>query len=241
MITCIAVDDEPLALNVIREFCPRVGFVNLVGTCSNASEALDLIKEFHPDLMLLDIHMPSISGLELVKSLTHPPMVIFTTAHPQYALTGFDLDAIDYLVKPIPFDRFLKAMNKAHDWQKNHNADIVETAPEKTNGVLSESILIKVDYATVQVKIDDILYIEGVKDYIKIVTPHKRYLTKSTMKNISEKLPASRFFRVHKSFIVSLERIDKVENNRISIGEARISIGDQYKKMFNQFLEQNRL
>jgi two-component system, LytTR family, response regulator len=241
MINCLAVDDEPLALSIIREFSSRIAYLNLAGTCSNAADAIELITRQKIDLILLDIHMPSISGLDLIKSLSNPPMVIFTTAHPQYALTGFDLDAIDYLVKPIPFDRFLKAMNKAYDRINLRESRISKSVSAEPKANVSDSIMIKADYATFKLKFNEILYVEGVKDYIRIVTTTRKYLTKSTLKNIEEKLPHEQFIRVHKSFIVSLANIDKIENNRIAIRDTHIAIGDQYKKIFNMVLEKKRL
>lgn len=236
MINCIAIDDEPLALNVIKSFCADVSYINLIDVCTNAIDAVQLISNNKTDLIFLDIHMPHISGLQFVKTLANPPLVIFTTAYSEYAIEGFELNAIDYLLKPIPFERFLKAVNKAHE--------LIILKNSKQNqpvAGLSDYLMIKVDYSTLKVDLSEIRYIEGVKDYVKIVLKDKSLLTKSTMKNIEEKLPPDIFMRIHKSYIVSIPNIEKIENNRIVFGETRIPIGEHYKEVLNQLIDRFRL
>jgi DNA-binding LytR/AlgR family response regulator len=186
--------------------------------------------------------MPNLSGLEFIKTLYNPPMIIFTTAYSEHALMGFELNAVDYLVKPIPFDRFFKAVSKAYEL---YNLRKKHTVAEKGNSEMQQShqeyILIKVEYSTVKVNLADINYIEGLKDYVKIITKDKNYLTKSTMKNMEEKLPSDFFVRVHKSYIVSLDKIKKIENNRIIIGEKYVPVGDQFKEAFNNIIDKKRL
>ncbi len=228
---CIAIDDEPLALNVIKEFCEKTGFINLLGIYTNPFDAL----EHQIDILFLDIQMPNISGIDFYKSLSNPPMVIFTTAYSEHALSGFEVSAIDYLVKPFPFERFIKAINKAYELKILRK----EIFPHP-NGH-SDFIMAKVEYNTVRIDLKDILYIEGLKDYIKLYCGGKPILTKSTLKNIEEKLPEERFCRVHKSYIVALEKIERIENNRIIIGESWIPVGDLYRTQFYNRLKERML
>lgn len=235
---CIAVDDEPLALNVMKEFCAKVDYLNLVACCTNAVDAAKELNKQQIDLMFLDIHMPNISGLEFIKTLQNPPLTIFTTAYSEHALEGFEVNAIDYLVKPIPFDRFFKAVNKAHEIYQLKNSKSIE---ETDNISADDYILIKVEYQTLRVNLLDILYVEGVKDYVKIVTTQKSFLTKSTMKNIEERLPSSIFVRIHKSYIISLKHMMQIENNRIVYDKNRIPIGEQYKEKFLDLISNKRI
>ncbi len=239
---CIAIDDEPLAINVIKDFCNKIDYINLLATFNSAVEAVKLLNQSTVDLIFLDIQMPHISGLEFIKSLPNPPLVIFTTAFSEHALQGFELNAIDYLVKPIPFDRFFKAINKAYELynlrKKSQETIII---PENIVEQPADYIMIKVEYSTVKVEFKDILYIEGLKDYVKIYAGPRPMLTKSTMKNIEEKLPSNKFIRIHKSFIVSISNIQVIENNRVVMGEKRLPIGEQYKEAFYNLLNKNRL
>ncbi|HPT21243.1 MAG TPA: LytTR family DNA-binding domain-containing protein [Bacteroidales bacterium] len=234
---CIAIDDEPLALDVISEFCSKISYLNLKGTYTNPFDAVQLLNSGKVDLLFLDIQMPQITGLEFLKSLYNPPMVIFTTAFIEYASQGFDYDAVDYLVKPFAFDRFTKSVNKAYQLMKlkdtgeNQN----ETRQEVTLGFL----MVKVEYSTIRVNLNDILYIEGLKDYVKIYSGSKPLITKTTMKNIVEKLPADRFIRVHKSYIVSVDKINMIENSRIVIGNQRIPIGESFRVAFFNIINRN--
>ncbi len=239
---CLAIDDEPLALNVIKEFCGKVSFVNLLATCSNAVDAIKILNEQKVDLLLIDINMPHISGLEFIKTLVNPPLIIFTTAYSEHALEGFELDAVDYLVKPIPFERFLKALNKAQELyglrtQRNQGNQAQHVPEEHT----PKHMMVKVEYSMVKIDFKDIKYIEGVKDYLKIVLSGKSVLTKSTMKNIEDKLPSKQFIRVHKSYIVSLQNIEKIERNRIIYGDKYVPIGDMYKDDFYRVLDEYKL
>jgi DNA-binding LytR/AlgR family response regulator len=237
VINCIAIDDDPSALKTIREFCLKIQSVNIVGTFTNPYEAIHTLNNNQVDLIFLDIVMPQISGLEFLKTLYNPPMVIFTTAFKEYAVEGFEYDAVDYLVKPFAFDRFLKAVNKAFQLLKLKNPvnSSFEEAPRISNGFL----MVKVEYTTIRVDLNDILYIEGLKDYVKIHTEGKLILTKTTMKNIIEKLPSDSFIRVHKSYIISLEKIDMIENSRIVIGNQRIPIGESFRSSFFEVVNRN--
>jgi len=232
---CIAIDDEPLGLNIIKEFCTKTGFLNLVACYTNPFDALKTLREQQIDILFLDIQMPNISGIDFFKSLSNPPMVIFTTAYSEHAHHGFEVNAVDYLVKPFPFERFIKAINKAYDL-KTLKKDSLHQPSGHT-----DFLMIRVDYNTVRVDLKDILYIEGLKDYIKLFCAGKRFLTKSTLKNIEEKLPEDGFSRVHKSYIVALDKIERIENNRIIIGENYIPIGDQFKSIFYNKLKEKML
>lgn len=238
---CIAIDDEPLALNIIEDFTGKIDFVNLTARCTSAIEAVNILQNNDIDLIFLDIQMPHITGLEFVKTLENPPMIIFTTAYSDYALNGFELNAIDYLIKPVSFERFFKAVYKAYDLynlKKKNLENYVATAP---NTMQAGYLLVKVEYSTVKIDVENILYIEGVKDYVKIRIHEKSYITKSTMKNIEEHLSKKLFVRVHKSFIVAISKIKVIENNRIIIDEKRIPIGSQYKQNFMDILNEFRI
>jgi DNA-binding LytR/AlgR family response regulator len=241
---CLAIDDEPLALNVLKEFCQKVDYLNLVAVCTNPFEALQWINRQQIDLIFLDIQMPNITGIEFVRTLKNPPLIVFTTAYSNYALEGFELNAIDYLVKPISFERFLKAINKAYEiitLRKNKLNPFTFKHEEKVEYLSLPYLIVKAEYKSIKIDIDQILFIEGLKDYIKIYAGTKPVLTKSTMKNIEEKLPANVFVRVHKSFIVSLPKINAIENNRIIIGEKRIPIGHQFKAHFYELIDKMKI
>lgn len=230
---CLAIDDEPLALNVIKDFCSKLEFLNLVDTCTNAIDALHILENQDIDLMFLDIQMPNINGLEFAKTMTNPPMIIFTTAFSEHALEAYDLNAIDYLVKPIPFDRFLKSVNKVQSLYKLQNTN------QKPS--IKEFMMVKADYATLKVSFKDILYVEGLKDYVKIFIQDQMILTKTTMKNIEGKLPHQHFIRIHKSYIVNLLNIEKIESNHIIYGHERLPIGNSYRNVFFEMIDQYKL
>jgi DNA-binding LytR/AlgR family response regulator len=237
VINCIAIDDDPSALKIIREFCSKIQSVSIVATFTNPYEAIHTLNNNQTDLLFLDIVMPQISGLEFLKTLYNPPMVIFTTAFKEYAAEGFEYDAVDYLVKPFAFDRFLKAVNKAFQLLKLKNP--INSSTEVIPRILNGFLMVKVEYTTIRVDLNDILYIEGLKDYVKIHTEGKLILTKTTMKNIIEKLPSDSFIRVHKSYIISLNKIDMIENSRIVIGNQRIPIGESFRSSFFEVVNRN--
>ncbi len=241
MIRCIAIDDENLALDLIEDNILKVPFLQLVKKCRNGIEALDVLQTEKIDLLFLDIQMPDISGIQFLKSLRHKPLVIFTTAYEKYALEGFELDVIDYLLKPYSFERFLKAVNKAQDYL---------TIPEKNRmhpaageiGYSSQFIFVKSDYKLVKIEIAEIQYIESLKDYIKIVVGGKPVMTLSSMKAIEEKLVAPDFIRVHRSFMVNIRKIQYIHRNFVMVGDKEIPIGDNYKDSFLQVINQkNRI
>lgn len=218
---CIIIDDEPLAIEVIETYLKQTTGIELLATFHNPTEAIAFLSKQQVDLVFLDIQMPNITGIELIKALSHKPKFIFTTAYPQYALDGFELNALDYLVKPIPFHRFLKAIEKVKQFHRI-------TVGSKTK---EEFIFVKSEYENVKIKTDDITYIEGLKDYIKIHTiQQEMILTLMNFKEILQKLNNEDFIRIHRSFIVNKSYIKTVQKSGITIENKRIPIGKTYKK-----------
>jgi len=220
MIRAIAIDDEPLALEVIRKYAGETPLLDLMATYTDAFEALNYLKTHQPDLLLLDIHMPDINGIQLFQGLKEKPWVIFTTAHPQYAVKGFDLDAVDYLVKPIKFDRFLRAVTKV---DKLLNPMIPSDE--------EEFIFVKSGYQTIRIILSQIIYIEGLDDYIKIHLSNPKtplVLSLMSMKGILEKLPPARFMRVHRSFIVPLGKGTSIRGKYIYLDSVKVPVGDSF-------------
>ncbi|MEI6864812.1 LytTR family DNA-binding domain-containing protein [Flavicella sp.] len=229
MMTCLIIDDEPLAIELLEDFVSKVPFLKLIKSCSNALEAVEQIGLHKIDLIFTDIEMPEFTGVEFVRSLSQKPLIIFTTAYSHYAVEGFNLNAIDYLVKPIPFHRFIKAANKAYDI---FNLKAEKQTSTKTPLQKIDFIFVKSEYENIKLNLDTIIYIEGLKDYIKIYNnKSKPILTLNSLKAFEEKLPQN-FIRVHRSFIVSLNHIDSVQRNRIVIDKIRIPIGQNYKDEF---------
>ncbi|UMB52629.1 LytTR family DNA-binding domain-containing protein [Lutibacter sp. A64] len=231
---CLIIDDEPLAVELLEDFVSKVPFLKLAATCSNGIEAISIVKGNNIDLIFTDIEMPDFSGIEFIKALDVKPLFIFTTAYSHYAIEGFNLNAVDYLVKPIPFHRFLTAVNRAQEVFLMKSKEERVVVPQTTTLVEpSNFIFVKADYENIKLNLDDIKYIEGLKDYIKIYSnSHKPILTLSSFKKIEEKLPVNLFVRVHRSYIVSLKYIHSVQRNRILIDEVRIPIGNNYKDDF---------
>ncbi len=228
MLRCIAVDDEPLALEVLESYIRKVPSLQLAGLCGGALEAIRVLSAGAVDLVFLDVDMPDLTGTQLLRTLKHPPLVVFTTAYPDYALEGFELDAVDYLLKPIPFDRFLKAVNKV---QERLHPPATPAPPALPAAAAQEAnfIFVKTEYKTLRVDLDDILYVEGLKDYVLIHTRQKKIITLLSLNKMVEKLPPSHFLRVHRSFIVAVNKMDSIERNRIRIGDAEIPVGDHYR------------
>ncbi len=232
ILKCAIVDDEPLAVELLVSYVKKIPFLQLCGKFSNAVDAMKGISETPVDLLFLDIQMPEINGMELSRMLPEETRVVFTTAFDQYALDSYRLNALDYLLKPISFSEFLEASNKALRWfslQRPGNNQADEEV---------KSIFVKSEYKLLQINLDNILYIEGLKDYVKIYTtdsPHP-ILSLMNMKAMEQMLPASRFMRVHRSFIVAKDKIREVDRNRIVFGSVYIPVGDSYKQAFNDFL-----
>ncbi|RNI27862.1 DNA-binding response regulator [Rufibacter immobilis] len=240
-LTCLAIDDEPLALDLMRSYISKIPFLKLVQTCSSALQAMEVLQRQPIDLLFLDIEMPEITGVQFVQSLSHRPAVIFTTAYPQYALDGFTLDAVDYLLKPIPFDRFFKAVNKVYERVQRPQAPTPLTVSAPVPQENEDFIFVKADYKTLRVNLKDLLFIEGLKDYVILHTTTRKIITLLSMSKITEKLPEQEFARVHRSFIVSLHHIDSIEKGRIRIKEQEIPIGDSYREGFMRWVESKNL
>jgi DNA-binding LytR/AlgR family response regulator len=225
--TCIAIDDEPFALKLIADDIAKLPFLELKGMLSSPIDALLVIQREQVDLMFVDIQMPVLTGTQFLRTLKNAPMVIFTTAYEQYALEGFELNVIDYLMKPIPFDRLLRAANKAHALFKLKNA----SAPQEPG-----FFFVHAEYKEIKLFYDDVLYVEGLKDYVKIFTSKQVYpiLTRMNLKAIETKLPAAQFARIHNSFIVSLNKIKSFQRSQVFIGNVSIPIGEKYSEEFRK-------
>ncbi|NAS11940.1 LytR/AlgR family response regulator transcription factor [Poritiphilus flavus] len=234
---CVIIDDEPLALGIIKSYCEELGNLEVMGLFTNPLESIEVLQKEQVDLVFLDIEMPQISGIEFVKSLEQRPMFIFTTAYPEYAIEGFELNAIDYLVKPIPFARFVKSINRAKEIYELRNTTKASNnyvTPAGGEAVqVQEFIFVKSDYDNVKIRLDSIKYIQGLKDYLKIHTYTNRpILTLMSFKDLEDKLPANHFMRVHRSFVVNVNNIDAVQKSKILIDDMRIPIGESYRKTF---------
>ena len=241
-IKCIAVDDEPLALDIIKAYCSKVPFLNLENTFSNAIDTLEYLRHNTVDLMFLDIQMEELTGIQLLTSLKNKPLVIFTTAYDQYALQGFDLDVLDYLLKPIPFDRFVKAANKALEQvQKKADSSIAVTQERQLMAATNTFFFVKTETRIEKVNADEVLYVEGMGDYWRIVTKSRRIMTLMNARGIEEILHEPGFCRVHKSFFVAIDKIEFVERKQIKIGEALIPISDTYQKNFFELIEKHKM
>ena len=234
---CIVIDDEKPAIETLKEMIGRLPFLNLLKCFTNPFEGLEFIQQHTVDLVFLDVEMPMITGIELVKSLRHRPQVIFTATDSQHAISGYDLDATDFLLKPLTFDRLLKGVNKASQIHRFSELTGSNATNHDKNTNL-DFILVKTGYNTIRIDLDDILYCEGLKDYIKVHVNGKTIVTLNSLKKFEELLPDDRFVRVHKSFIISLAKIDSIQNNRIVIGKSIIPIGDNYKTKFNNKIRQ---
>jgi len=226
MINCVIIDDEPLARKGLREYISDVDFLNLAGEYDNPLKATEMISRGEAQLLFLDIQMPKITGLDFMKTLQRTVPVIFTTAFPQYALDGFDLNALDYLVKPISFDRFLKAALKAKEYYEVRQKNDIDKTPAAEAG---DYFFIKADNKLVKVSFNDILFIEALQNYVVVHTQEKKLITYLTFKSVEEYLPSSQFIKVHKSFFVSATKIDSIEGNDIRIGQHQIPISRNLK------------
>lgn len=230
-ITTVIIDDEPLAVDIIKNYCESVDFIDLLATFTNPLEGMKFINNNKVDLLFLDIEMPLLTGLEIIDTFKARPNIIFTTAYPQFAIEGFEVDAIDYLVKPVPYKRFLKAVNKL-------DPKTFATPHTPTTAVVQNPyrfLFVKSDYESVKIVIDDIKYIEGLKDYLKIHLADSRYvLTLSNFKNLMEKLPVENFIRIHNSYAVNLKYVEAIQRNKIIIDKQRLPISETYKNSFLQ-------
>jgi DNA-binding LytR/AlgR family response regulator len=242
MINTIIVDDEPLALDVLETYIEKIPELHLVRRCSNAFEANETLKNHEIDLMFLDIQMPQLTGIDFLKTLSDPPLVIFTTAYPNYAIEGYELNATDYLLKPISLERFMKACNKTIELielKRKENAWQLEL------GGADDFIFVKADKKFVKVKYSEVLYIEGLKDYVIIRTEKGRVITLQTMKSLEDKLPPKLFRRIHRSFIVNLDKVDAIQGNMVEMTEKgqpkHLPIGKNYRDELLDLINENKL
>lgn len=226
MLRCIAVDDEPLALELLEDNISNLPYLQLVAKCSNAREAIKVMQEQPIDLIFLDIQMPGLTGLQFIQSLNIRPMIILVTAYEKFALEGFNLDVVDYLVKPVALDRFVKACNKALELFQLKNS-----GKENNNEPSPDYFFVNVDYSLLKVSYPDIKYIEGLKDYLKIhlKSSSKPIITRMTMKAIEDQLPASQFIRIHKSYIVSISFITAIRKNSVFIEQLELPVSETYQ------------
>lgn len=242
MINTIIVDDEPLALDVLETYIEKIPDLNLVARCTNAFEANEALKKHEVDLMFLDIQMPQLTGIDFLKSLTDPPAVVFTTAYSNYAIEGFEVNAVDYLLKPISLERFMKAANKAIEQielRRRENASHLEMNDA------DEFTFVKADKKFVKVKFSEVLYIEGLKDYVIIRNEKGRVITLQTMKSLEEKLPAKYFRRIHRSYIVNIDKVEAIMGNMVEVTEKgnpkHLPIGKNYRDDFLSIINENKL
>ena len=246
MINVIIVDDEPLAQDVLETYIDKIPELNLVKKCSNAFEANDALKNNDIDLMFLDIQMPQLTGIDFLKTLSKPPLVIFTTAYPNYAIEGFELDALDYLLKPISVDRFMKAANKAIEQVGLQQKDGATSPASGADAPKQQDyFFVKADKKLVKVNFKEIIYIEGLKDYVIIRMDGTRVITLQTMKSLEEKLPSTQFMRIHRSYIVNTEKINAIIGNMVEVmekGQAKhLPIGKNYREDLLTMINKNRL
>lgn len=233
-IRCLVIDDEPPAREMLKQHIAGVEMLELAGVCSNAVEAISFLKETCVDLLFLDIQMPQLLGTSFIRTLKAPPKVIFTTAYRKYAVEGFELDAVDYILKPISFERFLKAVNKV--LQMNLGDSHPTTPKEKVTEQSNTFLYFRVDRKMVKVFFNDILYIEGLKDYIKIVTPRKTIVTKYLISALEQILPTNEFLRIHKSYIIAINKIDSYNAESVQIANHELPIGRVFKHDVNKVL-----
>ena len=234
-INCLIVDDEPIARQGIQSYCHKVPFLEVLATAKNALDAGQILTKESVDLLFLDIQMPELNGLDFLRSVSNAPMVIFTTAYREFALEGFELNGVDYLIKPIAFPRFLKAVNKAQEvFQHRKNPEVIK--PEEDN-----FFFVKIDGKYTKICFKDILYVEGQKDYVFIYTATARFMVLISLKNVEAQLPADNFLRVHRSYIVALDKVDELEGNMLKINNSTVPLSKNLRDEVYEKLIQGRL
>lgn len=233
---CVIIDDEPLAREGMADYVREVDFLNLVATCENPVELMNLLDRQPVDLIFLDIQTPKMNGIDFLKIVRQPPMVIITTAFPTYALDGFQLNALDYLLKPITFDRFFKSVHKAREYHQ-----LRQKPMEPTPAAAADHFFIKCGTKYEKILFDEVLYVEGAQNYVTIFTTRGKYMTLLYLKNLEENLDAKAFIRVHKSFIVSIHKITAIEGNEIFIGDYRVPISRNYREQVIEQVVMNQL
>ncbi|MCK9204171.1 MAG: response regulator transcription factor [Bacteroidales bacterium] len=240
-INCIAIDDEPLALEIIKDYCSKVAFLQLSKTFVNAVESIEYIRSNKIDLIFLDIQMEELTGIQLLNALKNRPYVIFTTAYENYAVQGFELDVIDYMLKPISFERFIKGVNKVCERMQlesgtGNDPENIKHKPKETT-----FFFVKTETRMERIENNEVLYVEGMSDYWRIVTKTRRIMTLMNAKKLEEVLHEPQFCRVHKSFFVALDKIESIERNRIKIGDKYIPVSETYHKAFFDLIERKKI
>ena len=233
-IRCLIIDDEPLAQRVIEKYAGEVPYLEIVRKCNNALEAIEILHQEEIHLLFLDINMPRLSGMDFLKTLKKPPLVIITTAYAEYAIQGYEMDVVDYLMKPFAFDRFLKAVQKAADFLRSRETSHGES--QEAENPEERFIFIKSSKKTYKVNLSEILYIEALGDYVKIYTDDRMIVSYQSLKNLESLLSAKSFPRIHKSFIIALSRIDMIEGNQVKIRERMIPVGTNFKAEFERLI-----
>lgn len=233
---CVLVDDEKPALELLEDNVRQIPYLNIIATCRNPLQVLEILKTQSVDLLFLDIQMPGINGLELIRSLKKPPMVILVTAYHEHALDGFNLDVVDYLLKPVPFPRFLKAVQKAEELYK------LRQALDNTSIREHDHVFVNSNYALVKVMLQDITYIEGLKDYVRInLREGNPVITRMGLRAIEERFNTNRFMRIHKSYIIALDKIESVQKTQLVISATEIPIGDSYRPALQAYINGKNL
>lgn len=240
--TCLIVDDEPMARKLMEQYVAKVPYLQLVQSCASPLAAIEVLQQNAVDILFLDINMPEITGLTLLKVLQKKPLVVLTTAYSEYALEGYELDVADYLLKPITFERFLKSVEKVTTRLQSASPPTVPASPTAENREEDlPYIFVKDGTKLVKIQMSDILYIEGLKDYVGICTKTKKIVTLQTMKALEAELPEHRFIRIHNSYIVAYDAIEAIERDRVQIGEVFLPVSESYRKEFREFLEKHQV
>ena len=238
IINCIIIDDEPLAIELLEEYVSKIPYLKLLASFENSFKALNFLKENEVELIFLDIHMPDFSGIDFFKSLQNPPRVIMTTAYAKYAVEGFELNAVDYLLKPFSFNRLLRATDKLYDMMQKGPVTIVE----RDQSQVDDYIFLKSTHNIIKVNLSDIEYVEGYKDYLKVyVGEQQPILTIKSLKALESVLPQDAFVRIHKSYIVSINKIKSYRKGKVKIKDKYLPIGDSYKTIFNKVVLEGRM
>jgi len=240
-ISCIAVDDEPLALQKMHDYILRVGYLDLLAEFDNALDALEYLKSNQVDLLFLDIQMEELTGIQMIEAMKEKPKVVFTTAYDEYAIKGYELDVCDYLLKPISFTRFLQACEKIHTMLDTEPEQEYQPVITSTENPLPEFFFVKDGSVTQKVRMNDVLFVEGMKDYLRIHTTSQKIMTLLSFKKLEQSLCYPRFVRIHKSYLVAVDKITSIERNRVTIGGEILPVGESYRRQFFDVIDENRI
>jgi DNA-binding LytR/AlgR family response regulator len=240
-ITCLIVDDEPLARNLLTDYVSKVPSLELLQACASPLVAIEVLRVNPVDLLFLDIQMPEITGISLLRTLQKRPLVVLTTAYSEYALEGYDLDVVDYLLKPVTFERFLRAVEKAGQRLTTPSTPPTVQAPRTESTEQQPFVFVKDGTKLVKVRWADILYVEGLKDYVTIHTRQQKIVTLQRLKTLEEQLPTDKFIRIHHSYIVAVDAIDVVHKGEVQIGNVTLPVSDSYRKQFKDFTDRNQM